>query len=108
MNNVYFGKNTKLQTRNRTGMIRSYRTTRTFPEMLGIILDMILTAFDGMLDVLARPTVRRIARTVTAIACIAVFLCLISAVENQLLATLPALLIALALVGIEILCLRGN
>ena len=108
MNNAYFGRNQKLQTRNRTGMIRSYRTTRTFSETLILILDIILSAFDHMLDVLVRPTVHRVLRGAVAISCIVAFLCLIGAVEAQLVSVLTAVGIATVLVAIEVLCLRGN
>ena len=108
MNNVYFAKNQKLQTRNRAGMIRSYRTTRTFSESLIWVLDMILSALDRMLDVLVRPAVHHTIRGIVAIACIVAFICLIAATEAQLISVAVAVLIAIALVMIEVLCLRGN
>ena len=108
MNNAYFTKNQKLQTRNRAGMIRSYRTTRTFSETLILIIDIILGVFDRMLDVLVRPSVHRIIRGMIAISCVAVFICLIAAVEAQLVSVFIAILLAVVLVAIEVLCLRGN
>ncbi len=108
MNNAYFSKNQKLQTRNRVGMIRSYRTTRTFSETLILIMDIILSAFDHMLDVLVRPSVHRVIRGIIAISCVAAFICLIGAVEAQLISIISAIIIAAVLVTIEVLCLRGN
>ena len=108
MNNAYFGKNQKLQTRNRAGMIRSYRTSRTFAETLILVLDIILSAFDRMLDVLVRPSVQRVLRGTIAISCIAAFICLIGAVEAQTVSLFAALWIAAVLVITEVLCLRGN
>lgn len=108
MNNAYFRKSNKLNTRNRCGMIRTYRTTRTFPEMLILMLDLILSAIDRALDILFRPAVCRLVRTVLAISCIAAFLCLIGALEADKISVLSALCLAMALVGVEILCLKGN
>lgn len=108
MNNVYFSKNNKLQTRNRSGMIRSYRTTRTYAEVLIMILDMILGAFDRGLDLVARPAVCRVLRVIGAVGCIIAFLCLIGAVESQSISIIMAMLAALVLVVIEVLCLRGK
>ena len=108
MNNAYFSKNQKLQARNRAGLIRSYRTTRTFSETLILILDIILSGFDRMLDILARPAVHRVIRGMIAISCIVAFIFLIGAVEAQLVSVIHAVLIAIALVLIETLCLRGN
>ena len=62
MNNAYFEKNTKLQNRNRAGMIRSYRTARTFAEVLAMILDMLLSVIDRGLDILARSAASRLLR----------------------------------------------
>lgn len=108
MNNAYFGRNQKLQTRNRAGMIRSYRTSRTFSETLVLILDIILSAFDRMLDVLVRPSVHRAIRGVIAISCIAAFICLIAATEAQLISIGMTVIFAVLLAAIEVLCLKGN
>ena len=108
MNNAYLGKDAKLQNRNRSGMIRSYRTTPTLASVMVQILHMLLCGIDHVLDVLARPAVRRVVRSVVAISCIAAFLCLISAVESQNISLVLAGLICAVLVGIEVLCLRGN
>lgn len=108
MNNVYFDKTEKLHSRNRTGMIRSYRTTRTLTEILMMILDTLLFAIDRTLDMLARPAVRRFVRGISAIVCIGGFLCLISVVESGVISILAACPLALILVVIEALCLRGN
>lgn len=108
MNNAYFAKNNKLQTRNRAGMIRSYRTSRTCAEMLMLILDMILFSLDRGFDVLCRPTVRRVLRGGVAIGCIVSFIFVIAAIDNGAIALASALLIAMVLVVLEIFCLRGN
>lgn len=108
MNNVYLGKDAKLQNRNRSGMIRSYRTTPSFVTIIAQILHMLLCGIDNVLDILARPAVRRAVRSVVAIACVAAFLCLISAVESRNISIVFAVVISAMLVGIEVLCLRGN
>lgn len=108
MNNAYFAKNSKLQTRNRSGMIRSYRTSRTCGETLVFLMNLLLTMFDRGLDVLARPMIRRVLRGSIAIACVVCFVCLIGAVEGQAIALIPALILAGLLVILEVLCLRGN
>ena len=76
MNNAYFEKNTKLQNRNRAGMIRSYRTARTFAEVLAMILDMLLSVIDRGLDILARSAASRLLRGTLAIVCLISFICL--------------------------------
>ena len=108
MNNVYLGKDTKLQNRHRSGMIRSYRTAPSVGTIMAQILHMLLCGIDNVLDVLARPAVRRAVRSVVAIACVAAFFCLISAVESQNISIVFAGVISAVLVWIEILCLRGN
>jgi len=108
MNNAYLGKDAKLQNRNRSGMIRSYRTTPSLATMMLQLLHVLLCGIDHVLDVLARPAVCRVIRSVVAIACVAAFLCLISAVEAQNISLVFAGLICAVLVGIEVLCLRGN
>ena len=89
-------------------MIRSYRTSRTFPEMLILMLDVILSAIDRTLDILFRPAVCRVVRTVLAISCIAAFLCLIGALEAGRISVLSSVCLALVLVTVEVLCLKGN
>lgn len=108
MNNATLGKDAKLHNTNRAGMIRSYRTTPTAAMLLRQILQMMLYGLDSLLDALARPVVRRVIRCVVAIACIAAFLCLIGAVERQSVSVFSAVMIGAGLVGVEILCLRGN
>ena len=108
MNNAYFKRSNKLNTRNRSGMIRSYRTSRTFPEMLIMMLDLILTAIDRTLDILFRPAVCRMVRTVLAISCIVAFLCLIGALEAGVISVLTSVCLAIILVAVEVLCLKGN
>ena len=106
MNNAYFAKNRKINTASRSGMIRSYRTTRTVNEVLILILDRILGLLDHVLDVLVRPAVSRIIRGTVAIACVVAFLCLISAVEAQTVSILTAAFLSVVLVALEIVCLR--
>jgi hypothetical protein len=108
MNNAYYIKNNKLQTRNRAGMIRSYRTSRTLAEMLIAILDMILAAFDRGLDMLARPMINRILRGSIAMSSAVGIIFLISAIDRQIISLFPALLICAILVIAEVLCLRKN
>ena len=108
MNNAYYVRNNKLQTRNRAGMIRSYRTSRTFVQMLLALLDMLLSSFDRGLDVLARPMVSRVLRgSVATISAVGIIF-LISAIDRQLIALFPALVITALLVIAEVLCLRKN
>ena len=108
MNNAYFAKNNKLQTRNRAGMIRSYRTSRTCTEMLMLIFDMILFSLDRGFDVFCRPTVRRVLRGGVAIGCIVSFIFVIGAIDRGAITLLSTLLISAVLVVLEIICLRGN
>ena len=108
MNNAYFAKNTKLQTRNRSGMIRSYRTSRTMGESVIALLNILLTMFDRGLDILARPMIRRVLRGSIAISCVVGFICVIGAIESHSITLLPALVISIVLVILEVLCLRGN
>jgi hypothetical protein len=108
MNNAYYIKINKLQTRNRAGMIRSYRTSRTLAEMLIAILDMILAAFDRGLDMLARPMINRILRGSIAMSSAVGIIFLISAIDRQIISLFPALLICAILVIAEVLCLRKN
>ena len=108
MNNAYFAKNNKLQTRNRTGMIRSYRTSRTYAEVLMLIFDMLLASLDRGFDVLCRPTVRRVLRGGIAIGCLISFVLVIGAIDSNAIALAPAWMIAAVLVALEFLCLRGN
>lgn len=108
MNNAYFEKNTKLQNRNRAGMIRSYRTARTFAEVLAMILDMLLSVIDRGLDILARSAASRLLRGTLAIVCLISFICLIGAVEHQVISLFSTVLIAAVLVIVEVLCLRKN
>ena len=108
MNNAYFKKTNKLNTRNRSGMIRSYRTTRTFPEMLILMLDVILCAIDHTLDILFRPAICRMVRTILAISCIGAFLCLIGALQAGVISVLTSVFGAVVLVAVEVLCLKGN
>ena len=108
MNNAYYIKNNKLQTRNRAGMIRSYRTSRTFTEMLIAILDMLLAIFDRGLDVLARPLINRVLRGSIAIVSAIGIVFLIGAIDRQVISLIPALLISAVLVIVEAICLRRN
>ncbi len=108
MNNVFFEKNVKLHTRNRNGMIRSYRTTRNCTQLLLLVIDMILTGFDRILDVLARPARLRLVRGVIAISCLISFIFLIAAIEQQLLSLGTAIILSLGLMILEIVCLRGK
>ena len=107
MNNAYFERKMKLQTRNRAGQIRTYRTSRTFGEMLIMVLDMILAMLDHTLDVLARPAVLRLIRGIIAIACVVGFVFLIGAIEQQGIGLFRGLMISAVLVFVEVLCLRG-
>lgn len=108
MNNAYFGRNNKLQGRNRAGMIRSYRTSRTISDILILVMDMILSAFDRTLDLLARPAIHRVIRGTIALSCIAAFIVLIAAVDAQRISIGTTVLSAAVLVVVELLCLKGN
>jgi hypothetical protein len=107
MNNAYFERKMKLQTRNRAGRIRSYRTSRICTEMLIMVLDMILFMLDQTLDVLARPAVLRLIRGVVAIACVVGFVLLIGAIDHQWISLFHGIVISAVLVFLEVLCLRG-
>ena len=89
-------------------MIRSYRTSRNCTDLMILIIDLVLSAIDRTLDVIAHPVVLRLLRGVTAIACIIGFVFVIGAIEHHTLALFPALVISGALVLLEIVCLRGN
>ena len=108
MNNVYLGKDAKLQNRHRAGMIRTYRTTPMIKAFAAQALYMLLCVIDAALNFLSRPVIRRAVQSTIAIACIAAFLCLISAVEHQIISLTAAIVIAALLVVAEILCLRRN
>ena len=107
MNNAYFERKMKLQTRNRSGMIRSYRTSRTCGELLILVLDMILSGLDRTLDILARPAILRVIRGIVAIACVIAFVLLISAVDRHVITLFRGLMFSAVLVFLEVLCLRG-
>lgn len=108
MNNAYYVKNNKLQTRNRSGMVRSYRTSRTLFETLIAFLEMLLTMFDRGLDVLSRPLVSRFLRGSIAMISAIGIVFLIGAIDRQLISVFPALLLCAVLVIAEALCLRKN
>ena len=103
--NAYFDKNSKIISNNR--IIEAYfAESAKSPSRLEKAWDFIVTLFLSLLQALTSAKARRIARVAGVALSLVALAGVVGAIESGALALWAGLLIGLALVGVEYLCLR--